>query len=333
MELEQLGLRSDEATVYRLMLEHPRASKEEFAELLGWSLARIDAAFAELSRLALVRPSAEEPGGHRLVRPEVGLASLLLRQEEEVLERQRQIAASKLLVSKLLASIDDSSLTTGHGPKEISGLDEVLTKIEQLSRSSTQEISLFAPGGAQIPENMDAARPLDRDALERGVRLRYVYLDSIRNDPPTSAYVQWLVEQGGEVRTVPYLPPRMIIYDRRLAVVPIDPQRVEAGALILDRAGAVAHMVSLFEQVWQSGQPFGTQPSRDDDGLNGQERAVLQLLSAGHTDEVVARKLGVSVRTCRRITSQLMERLDARSRFQAGVLAMSRGWLEPREEG
>ncbi|MFK0169623.1 helix-turn-helix transcriptional regulator [Streptomyces sp. NPDC090306] len=60
----------------------------------------------------------------------------------------------------------------------------------------------------------------------------------------------------------------------------------------------------------------------------GRERLVLQLLADGHLDEGIARRLNVSVRTCRRIIAALMDRLDARSRFQAGVIAASRGWMD-----
>ncbi|SDK53829.1 helix-turn-helix domain-containing protein [Nonomuraea jiangxiensis] len=55
--------------------------------------------------------------------------------------------------------------------------------------------------------------------------------------------------------------------------------------------------------------------------LSPREWQVLQLLAQGCTDEAVARNLGVSLRTVRRITADLMERLDARSRFQAGLKA------------
>ncbi|RPK62449.1 transcriptional regulator NarL [Streptomyces sp. ADI96-15] len=61
--------------------------------------------------------------------------------------------------------------------------------------------------------------------------------------------------------------------------------------------------------------------------LSEAEREVLRLMCAGCTDEVAARRLGVSLRTVRRMVSRLMARLDARSRFEAGVRAGQRGWL------
>jgi DNA-binding NarL/FixJ family response regulator len=55
--------------------------------------------------------------------------------------------------------------------------------------------------------------------------------------------------------------------------------------------------------------------------------AVLQLLAEGHTDETIANRLDVSTRTIRRITKTLMNQLQARSRFQAGINATRQGWI------
>ena len=42
-------------------------------------------------------------------------------------------------------------------------------------------------------------------------------------------------------------------------------------------------------------------------------------MAQGHKDELVARRLGMSVRTCRRYISEIMEQVESSSRFQAGV--------------
>jgi DNA-binding NarL/FixJ family response regulator len=51
-------------------------------------------------------------------------------------------------------------------------------------------------------------------------------------------------------------------------------------------------------------------------------------MAQGFTDEAVARKLGMSVRTCRRHIAALMGSLDAVSRFQAGVRAANTTLIE-----
>lgn len=51
------------------------------------------------------------------------------------------------------------------------------------------------------------------------------------------------------------------------------------------------------------------------------DRAVLEQLATGATDQVAAQRLCVSVRTFRRRVAHAMNALGAQSRFQAGVIA------------
>jgi DNA-binding NarL/FixJ family response regulator len=57
------------------------------------------------------------------------------------------------------------------------------------------------------------------------------------------------------------------------------------------------------------------------------ERKLLDLLAQGLTDEAVAKRLGVSVRTERRMIASLMRRLQASGRFEAGVKAAQYNWI------
>lgn len=61
--------------------------------------------------------------------------------------------------------------------------------------------------------------------------------------------------------------------------------------------------------------------------LNERERETLVLLAEGLTDDGISRRTGLSVRTSRRTIAHLMDRLGARSRFQAGVEAARRHWI------
>ncbi len=186
----------------------------------------------------------------------------------------------------------------------------------------------FAPGGPQPAQVMEASRALDEETLSRGVRMRTVYLDSVRNDALTVQYAQWLNELGGTVRTVPALPLRMIIADNVTAVVPLDPEDPRKGAVVLRSPGVIAALRALFEQVWEQAKPLGEAPQRNAHGLTEQERQLLRLLAGGLTDERAAQRLGVSLRTIRRMMADLMTRTDSRSRFQAGIKVASLGWLE-----
>jgi DNA-binding CsgD family transcriptional regulator len=141
------------------------------------------------------------------------------------------------------------------------------------------------------------------------------------------AYADWYAGLGGEIRTVATLPLRMIIIDRESAIVPLDSDNTSQGALLLNGNGTLTALCALFENIWESATPFGSVQVQDERGLTAQESEALRLLGQGLTDEAIAKRLGVSPRTARRIAADLMESLDARSRFQAGVLAAKRGWI------
>jgi DNA-binding CsgD family transcriptional regulator len=327
--LEALGVSLDAEAVYRSMLEEPRIGVSGIARQLGWPEERIRSSLDELAKLSLLRPSWDDPGGLRLVSPEVGLSSLLARQEADLLARQREIAESRAAVAAVVADYADLRPSRQHSEiEQLSGLDAVRTWIEEITHTGLTEVMAFEPGGAQSEGFLESSKPLDREALERGTIIRTVCMDSVRNHPPTLAYMRWMVGLGAQVRTVATLPLRMIIFDQKMALIPVNPEHSAVGAVVQRGPGMVAALCALFEQIWQTANPVGSEQAPDVDGLSSQERAIITLLAQGHTDEVIARKLGVSVRTSRRITAELTARLGARSRFQAGARAVERGWIK-----
>jgi DNA-binding CsgD family transcriptional regulator len=327
--LEALGVSLDAEAVYIAMLAEPRIGVTQIAERLGWPVEQVRGGLDELAKLSLLRPSWEAPGALRLVSPEVGLSSLLADQEAELIERQRQIAASRAAVAAVVADYADLHPSRQHSDiEQLVGIDAVRSWIEERAHAGLTEVMTFSPGGALSEQGLAAARPLDQEAIDRGTTMRTIYLDSVRNHPPTFGYMRWLSEIGGQVRTTATLPLRMIIFDRAQALIPVNPEHSRTGAVVQRGPGMVAALCALFEQTWQSAKPVGQDRHRDDQGLTGQEQAIMTLLAEGWTDDVIARKLGVSVRTSRRITAELTQRLGARSRFQAGARAVERGWIK-----
>ncbi|MGZ3102683.1 LuxR C-terminal-related transcriptional regulator [Streptomyces sp. H72] len=154
-----------------------------------------------------------------------------------------------------------------------------------------------------------------------------VYLDSVRTHRATVEHADWLSSRGAQVRTVPSLPTRMILMDRRTAMIPLSGDDTATGAVVPTGHGTLTALCALFEATWAAAQPLGETVAPDPQGLTGQQSTVVRLLAEGHTDEAIAKRLGVSSRTARRTASELMERLGARSRFEAGVRAVQQGWL------
>lgn len=307
------------------MLSHPDEGVAELAVGLEVSENRIREALDLLSELALVRSSDRSGSRLHAVNPQLGMQILLSHQQADLARQQQRLEESRAVATELIAEFtgasgiapDDSGLTV------IWGLEQIRDNLHLLNEQVQEEFITFAPGGLQTDENMKAAQPLNRKLLGRGVRMRTVYLDSLTNDPGSVAHAKQLVELGAQVRTAPSLPTRMIVCDRSTAIVAADEQDTAKGAVLIKTPGVVSALCTLFEAVWRDARELAPTQSKENGGeMTPQQSEVLRLLAQGHTDEVIARRLGVSPRTARRFASEIMVRLGARSRFQAGVHAV-----------
>ncbi|MFJ9460019.1 LuxR C-terminal-related transcriptional regulator [Kitasatospora sp. NPDC101447] len=311
------------------MLDGTSGGVAELAIRVGTTESEVREALDRLVELGLLTPSREVAGGLRAVSLEAGLANLLRRQEEEIARRHHALAVGKAAAARALAEYATLRPDTEQDSNErLVGLDAIQARLEVLTQGLREECLSIIPGGAQSEASLEASRPLDEQALNRQVRMRAIYQDSVRNDPATVAYAQWTTERGGEVRTSSVLPARLLVFDRSTAIVPIDPDNSRLGAVCTTSPGIVAALIALFEQTWEAAVPLGTTRGQaPEDGISPGEQELLRLLASGMTDEAASKRLGVSMRTVRRQMATLMERLQATSRFEAGLKAAWRGWL------
>ncbi|MEU7552893.1 helix-turn-helix transcriptional regulator [Streptomyces sp. NPDC044571] len=326
--LVSLGLTERSDALYRLILKRPELAVGEVAAELARSEDDVRADLEELTRLSLLAPSWRADGRLRVVNPKAALDSLLAHQQAEIAQRHRALAQSQAAASALLSQYAElHPAQPAHEAERFLGVEAVRAKLSELSTRTRQESISFHPGGPVPAAQFKASEPLTEDLIARGVKIRTVYQDAIRNDPASLEHARWLTERGGEVRTVPSLPMRMVIADREFALLPIDPADSALGAVLLREPGAVAAFCALFESVWETAAPFGEPPRRSLDDPGSQPRELLRLLAQGYTDEAAARRLGISLRSERRLISELMEKLDAQSRFQLGQRAVEQGLL------
>lgn len=131
-----------------------------------------------------------------------------------------------------------------------------------------------------------------------------------------------LLAQGAQVRiSAAPLPHETIIIDRRVMILA---GRDGPGAreyTVTTSPTLVSGVYALFDAAWESATDFDAYLRGDAPQLDAEHRAILQALASGATDETAARRLGVSLRTYRRRVAELLESLEADSRFQAGLRA------------
>jgi DNA-binding CsgD family transcriptional regulator len=187
---------------------------------------------------------------------------------------------------------------------------------------ATSEVLVMSTLTVAAKDSIGLIRQVDHENLRRGVRYRMLVPDPVRTAPVAGTQLARFAVAGAAIRTMPKVPSDAIIVDRRIAVLP-----VENGLTTLQLPSVVNTTIELFERVWSSAVPLTPESLPDGSEPDLRERELLTLLFNGCTDVVAAARLDVSVRTVRRMVADLMNRLGARSRFQAGAKAADRGWL------
>ena len=196
--------------------------------------------------------------------------------------------------------------------------------------SSREELLAFSPG--RVPSRLDAQSRLAAAMAtgERAVRRRTIYHQRAVRDRVTQRYLHELVELGALVRLAECIPARALIVDRSIALLTVRRQRGpdEQMAVVRDPS-LVSWLVMSFEQLWADSMPLQalTSSSRQDVQLAHTQAAILRMLAEGEKDEAISRQLSISVRTCRRHIADYMAQVGATSRFQAGVIAATAGYL------
>ncbi|MFD0567084.1 TrmB family transcriptional regulator [Kitasatospora saccharophila] len=241
--------------VYRAMLAEPDAGVERIAASLRLSEAQVREALDELLKLTLLRPAADSHA-LRAVSPEVGLTRLLARNQNQLLFQQQELESARSEIAALSAEYVDRR-PDDEMVLRLESLETVRDRLEELAATATQECLSLMRGGAARPDSIQAGKHPNQLALERGVVIRSIFQDSFRNDPDTLRYARWLAELGGLTRTVPLLPIRLVIVDRSIALVPIDPSDGRRGALELHGAALIQPLCALFDELWRSGTDFG----------------------------------------------------------------------------
>jgi DNA-binding NarL/FixJ family response regulator len=104
-------------------------------------------------------------------------------------------------------------------------------------------------------------------------------------------------------------------------VLTADPEHPSDAIMVIRGTALLRSFLAVYEDCWLRGRTLAgaSAASPGDADITAQERAVIRLLASGLTDDQIARKLGVHRRTVQRAVAKLMERLNAATRFEAGL--------------
>lgn len=206
---------------------------------------------------------------------------------------------------------------TGAGPFMYLPRAEIDPFIAGVVNDAEEEVLTAQPQSIHSTKVLPHVVLRDTALLERGAKIRTLYQHSARRNTVTRKYVGAVTERGGEVRTVDEFFNRMIVVDRRVAIIPS--KETHDIALVVREPGVVAYLVDVFERAWERGRPFTSKEAAVMKDIASEQRSMtLRMLIEGHSDPVSAKRLGVSPRTYAGYISDLKDEFDAETRFQLG---------------
>jgi DNA-binding CsgD family transcriptional regulator len=206
----------------------------------------------------------------------------------------------------------DGELSSGGNPLEL---------LRLMLRTSRGDMLWLRPDAWAMPRESLVSEVL-AEAIATGRRSRAIYPVRALTEAPDALRTR--ARLGEQVRVISEVPTRMFILGETHAVLPEPLGFRDEPRVHVRQRSIVAALTLWFESLWTRAAPVpDLEAGEDPDG----RQFLLEQLMAGATDEVIARKLGISLRTVRRRVATLMTELGVDTRFQAGVEAVRRGWL------
>ncbi|WP_069812617.1 helix-turn-helix transcriptional regulator [Streptomyces sp. TP-A0874] len=167
--------------------------------------------------------------------------------------------------------------------------------------------------------------------LRRWVRVSIVWDSRLLTRPHLAQYLGWQLRAGIEVRTASRVPATLALVDDQTSLVSAVSEDGGTGrGVTLSTCPETTGMLRyLFLRTWADATPLSASGPWTGDG---QTRLVMRMLAEGATDDQIAHEMSVSKRTVSRTVARVMTELNARSRFEAGVIAARLGYFETSEQ-
>jgi DNA-binding NarL/FixJ family response regulator len=312
------------SSVYRYAVSHGTISAvPQVADDLVLGVGDVQAAVEHLLEYRLLR-GATVDGPLVPVDPEIAAAALVSPMESEIYERRERIARIQSRIDGLRQAYERACPPAHRSAsvEHVTGSLEVAGFLKLAADECTREVMVLRsgrPDAAQLEEFLRVCQSL----TQRGIAVRVICEHRSRADFTARMKIKNLMDEGAELRTVSHVPRAAVVFDQSVAVLLASADGQTAASRV--RSGDVVQFLAdMFSHLWDAATPVDSFESGYAEVADDLKLAIVSLMAKGYTDEVLARKLGMSVRTCRRHIAAMMRDLDAVSRFQAGVVASQR---------
>ncbi|MFE2581395.1 hypothetical protein [Streptomyces sp. NPDC059378] len=197
--------------------------------------------------------------------------------------------------------------------QHLKGRDVINDHIAREHAVARTEI-ISAQPGHRTPQDLAFSYDRDLGALRQGLTMRTLYHSSVRRVPTVGNWAKSMAAAGAEIRTLSSRFPRSVIFDRRVAFIPVYTEGGEPStdeAVMISDAFVVAQITHAFYMFWERADPWFNGPRGEEKGLSTTplQRAILRELCLGRTQAQAARNLGIGPAWINEQLSQLRKKL------------------------
>ncbi|WAZ23055.1 LuxR C-terminal-related transcriptional regulator [Streptomyces cinnabarinus] len=282
--------------------------------------------------LGLLQPDLADLRRLRPVTPAFAFHRLLRDVEDRIADERRREARLADMFDPLMDIAGQyTAMADAPSVSVLNGVARINQAIEAALAKASGELLTIQPfTGQDVGTRLAASLSRDQALLDRGGRIRTLYQHTLRHSPAVIARYEQL-SGDAEVRTLDEVTDRLIVIDGVVAFIPASKDRTLA--VEVRHPALVTFYVTVFDRFWRLATPMYPdavrQPVRD--GITPRQRAIAALLVEGHTDTVIADRLGLNVRTARVHIAKLAAALGSESRAQLGYLIAASGILNQGE--
>jgi DNA-binding NarL/FixJ family response regulator len=286
----------------------------------------VDSAITRLVDRGLVRRNGD---GQPVPLPmEVALGNLVSAQLDTLLDHLTELRSLHLTLEALAQAPAVHGDVSGTWTRLL-GETEAAEAMGNAAGAARHEILSMYTGGPPPVAVLEEHMASYQRALARGVALRVLHTEAMRHVAHGTAYLRQLQEDGAQTRVTAVLPFQLFLVDGVVAHLSAASADRDGVTLTVKGQQIGAIVRAVFEYCWTviADPVSGFDPAAAHIRLSRRESAILRMFANGLKDETVARLLGISTRTLRRMSSEIMEKLGAESRFQAGMKVVQLGLL------
>ena len=272
-----------------------------------------------------------DPSSWTVLPPDVALPAFATHLEDQA----RSVRASAAAMTRIFQQHQER-------PQDRDSFEGVrlLTSFVQISQALTRLIGTTRREVMMVYADSPMSRMLldqplqnhQRDLVNSSgapIHVQANYSDTLLDHPNFPEMLRMRAAKGDEQRVTPGMRLTTLINDEGFALVDLEDDQGQPHALMVTDSAFASAIKEVCRWGWQIGVPWrvGAEGVPGSTSAADQERTILQMMAAGASDAAIARHLKLSQRTVERRVRALMDRLNATTRFQAGVLAARRDLL------